>query len=70
MKKISLMILLALVTANLVIPAQANVNRQPRSERNIEKKQRKAQKKYAKAQRKAQRKMIKNSRKNSKMYKR
>jgi hypothetical protein len=71
MKKISLLILLMLLSVGFTAPAHAKTrNVMSRSERKAQKKQRKAQKKYTKAQRKAQRKMIKKDRKNTKMFKR
>jgi hypothetical protein len=71
MKKISLLILLVMLSVSFAAPAHAKTrNSGTRSERKAAGKQRKAQKKYARAQRKAQRKMIKKDRKNTKMFKR
>jgi hypothetical protein len=70
MRRISALLLLAILSVACCSPAFANNSprAQSRADRKAEKKQQKAQKKYAKAQRKAQKRMIKKDRKNTKMY--
>ena len=73
MKRIALVILLAVCALSCAAPAFAgNSNVNARAEANevrkANKRQAKAQKKYAKAQKKAERKMLKTERKNSKRY--
>lgn len=72
MKRIALVILLAVCALNLSMPAYAgnstSPNAQAREVRKANKRQAKAQKKYAKQQKKAERKMLKTERKNTKRY--
>ena len=72
MKRLVILVCLAISCLCFSIPAGAKTNNsvyaQSRAQRKAEKKQQKAQKKYAKAQRKAQKRMIKKDRKNTKMY--
>jgi len=69
MKKLAAFILLAILSINCSVPADAqprtNDTSQTRASQKADKKQQKAMKKYAKAQQKAQRKMLKNDRKNT-----
>ncbi len=70
MKRLSRILLLAVLSVAACAPALANTppRGQSRADRKAEKKQQKAQRKYAKAQRKAQKRMIKKDRKNTRMY--
>ena len=70
MRRLSALILLAIlsVSCSAIARAQAHISpqSQTRASRKADKKQQKAMKKYAKAQRKAERKMIEKDRKNTK----
>jgi len=69
MRRLSALILLAILSVNCSAMAHAQAHArdlsQARAARKADKKQQKAMKKYAKAQRKAQRRMIKQDRKNT-----
>jgi len=70
MKRLSVLILLGILSVGCCVPALANAGPrvQSRADRKADKKQQKAQRRYEKAQRKAQRRMIKKDRKNTKIY--
>ena len=67
MKKLSVLLLMAVLGVSCLAPAHAGAKTQTqdRDARKMEKKQAKAQKKYAKAQKKAEKKMLKQSKKNT-----
>jgi len=69
MKKLRVVLLIALLSAGCLAPTHAfasnSANSQAKAARKAQKKQQKAMKKYIKAQKKAQKKMIKQDRKNT-----
>jgi len=72
LKRIALVVLLAVCGLSFSVPAYARNSTSPKAQarevRKTNKRQQKANKKYAKAQKKAQRKMLKTERKNSRRY--